>query len=499
MLQVLLLEDSKLDAQIVAAELEERRCELTRVESRAAFRAALDSCSYDLILSDYRVPGFGGDEALVVARDQCPDIPFIFVSGALGEETAIDLLKRGATDYVLKDRLERLVPSVDRALREAREKAERQRAEQLLREREQTLSTLMSNLPGMAFRRDLERPWRLRFASRGCHALTGSEPEALYDCEQGWERFMHPLDVARFEEEARSAYAAGVQLTSTYRILTPSGQERWVWERSAAMATPERGSQSVEGFATDITQQKAAEAEVSRRIEFEQQLIGIVSHDLRNPLNAITLGAARLIKQDGLQEATTRSVRRILASAERAARMIRDLLDFTQARLGGGIPLVPQLVDVAELLGQVVEEFEHAHPERKLDLVCSGPLLARCDADRIVQALTNLAGNAITYSAPGTAIGLHGHLAAGDVLLEVHNLGEPIPEERMLELFKPLSRGVKTVDLQTRSIGLGLFIVDSIARAHGGGVTVRSNAEEGTTFVLRIPQQLERNLSDDEA
>jgi PAS domain-containing protein len=89
---------------------------------------------------------------------------------------------------------------VDRALREAREKVERQRAEQMLREREQTLSTLMSNLPGMAFQRDLKRPWRLRFASRGCHALTGFEPESLYDCERGWERFIHPLDVARFAE-----------------------------------------------------------------------------------------------------------------------------------------------------------------------------------------------------------------------------------------------------------------------------------------------------------
>jgi phosphoserine phosphatase RsbU/P len=500
MLQVLLLEDSKLDAQILAAELElDAPIALTRVESRAAFTAALDGGPYDIILSDYRVPGFGGDEALVVAREQSPDVPFIFVSGALGEQTAIDLLKRGATDYVLKDHLERLRPSVDRALREAREKTERQRAEQTLREREQTLSTLMSNLPGMAFRRDLERPWRIRFASDGCCALTGYEPSALYDAAQGWERCLHPDDVDRFDREASAAYREGAQLTATYRIRTPAGEERWVWERSAAPGGSTRAGGSVEGFVTDITQQKAAEAEVSRRIEFEQQLIGIVSHDLRNPLNAITLGAARLLKQEGLHEAATRSVRRILASAERAARMIRDLLDFTQARLGGGLPLTPARVDVSALIAQVVEEFEHAHPERVVAQTDREQMLAECDADRIVQALTNLVGNAISYSPPGTPVAVHGHVEGDQVVLAVHNQGDPIPAARLQDLFKPLSRGTQKVDLQTRSIGLGLFIVHSIVRAHGGDVTVHSTAEEGTTFVMRIPQQRERNTRDDHA
>jgi signal transduction histidine kinase len=216
-----------------------------------------------------------------------------------------------------------------------------------------------------------------------------------------------------------------------------------------------RGHEAVEGFATDITQQKAAEAEVRRRIVFEQQLIGIVSHDLRNPLNAITLGAARLLKQEGLNAAGTQSVRRILGSAERAARMIRDLLDFTQARLGGGIPLSATQVDVAELITQVVEEFEHAHPERKLVPSHAGSMLAVCDPDRIVQALSNLVGNAIAYSNPGSAIDIKGALEGTDVVFEVHNTGDPIPEARMAELFKPLSRGGRKVDLQTRSIGLG--------------------------------------------
>ena len=120
-LAVLFLEDSLLDAELVLSRMEEEglRVELERVESRLAFTTSLERERLDLILCDYNVPGFGGQEALALARARRPETPFLFVSGALGEDTAIELLKRGATDYVLKDRLERLVPSIERALREA--------------------------------------------------------------------------------------------------------------------------------------------------------------------------------------------------------------------------------------------------------------------------------------------------------------------------------------------------------------------------------------------
>lgn len=489
-LHVLLLEDSKLDAQIIASELEQAglRLALERVETRDGFREALARAPFDLVLSDYNVPGFGGEDALRIAQEARPDLPFIFVSGALGEHAAVDLMKRGATDYVLKDRLERLAPSVQRALREASEKAERRHAEAQLRERERTLSTLMRNLPGMVFRRAPARPWPLSLASEGGAVLTGYAPEALCTLPGGWEAIMEPEDVARVESEAREAFAAGRQLTTTYRIRMRDGETRWVWERSAAHPGPDGSPGMVEGFATDITQQKATEAEVRHRIEFEQQLIGIVSHDLRNPLNTITLGAAGLLKQEGLNAAGTRAARRILASAERAARMIRDLLDFTQVRLGGGLPVSPRAAPLAELVAHVVEELEHAHPERRIEVHHGGEVEVHWDPDRITQALTNLIGNAISYSPSDSTIRVRSAIEGERVVLEVNNLGEPIPAERLDSLFKPLSRGVRRVDLSTRSIGLGLFIVRSIAVAHGGEVTVTSTHEEGTTFRLRLPR-----------
>src|SRR5947209_20490713 len=135
-IRVLLLEDSLLDAELTLASLRDGGigCEAVRVETRAAFLAALRGETFDLILADYSLPAFDGIAALQLARELCPDVPFLFVSGALGEELAIETLKNGATDYVLKHRLERLVPSVRRALREAEGRAERRRAEQELKQ-----------------------------------------------------------------------------------------------------------------------------------------------------------------------------------------------------------------------------------------------------------------------------------------------------------------------------------------------------------------------------
>ena len=131
-LQILHLEDNPRDAELIQATLETEGivCDVTRVDTEADFCASLEHGSFDLILTDYTLPSFDGLSALKISMEKRPDVPFIFVSGTLGEEVAIEALKIGATDYILKERLSRIVPSVQRALREAKERAERKRAEE---------------------------------------------------------------------------------------------------------------------------------------------------------------------------------------------------------------------------------------------------------------------------------------------------------------------------------------------------------------------------------
>src|SRR5258705_5995796 len=148
-LRILHLEDNLTDAELIQGILETEGiiCDVTRVDTQADFFASLDHDAFDLILTDYTLPAFDGLSALKLALEKCPDVPFIFVSGTLGEEVAIEALKIGATNYILKQRLSRIVPSVQRALREAKERAERKRAEALLSEEKRLLEMIAKGNP----------------------------------------------------------------------------------------------------------------------------------------------------------------------------------------------------------------------------------------------------------------------------------------------------------------------------------------------------------------
>jgi signal transduction histidine kinase len=238
----------------------------------------------------------------------------------------------------------------------------------------------------------------------------------------------------------------------------------------------------------DVTPQKEQEAELHRRVEFEQQLIGIVSHDLRNPIHAITLAAHALLRQEELDARSTRAASRILSSAERAARMIRDLLDFTQARLGGGFSLERRPTELRQLVDQVLDEVGVAWPERDLRVHQQGNTSGEWDSDRIVQVVSNLVTNALKYSPKDTPVRVELRAGGDAVELAVHNEGPPIPPDLLPRLFEPLQRGTPQVDRASRSIGLGLYIVKHLVEAHGGTVAARSERGLGTTFTVRLPR-----------
>lgn len=173
-LRILNLEDNANDAELNQAMLSARwpDCELVRVDNCEDFSAALEKGGFDLILSDYTMPNFNGREALTLARAKHPEIPFLFVSGTIGEDAAIEALKNGATDYVLKHRLMRLIPAVDRALRETKEHAEYERAEEAMRQSEYKYRELFESLADAAFLAD-EQTGKIIDTNRRAEELLG--------------------------------------------------------------------------------------------------------------------------------------------------------------------------------------------------------------------------------------------------------------------------------------------------------------------------------------
>jgi sigma-B regulation protein RsbU (phosphoserine phosphatase) len=225
------------------------------------------------------------------------------------------------------------------------------------------------------------------------------------------------------------------------------------------------------------------------RALFAEQMVGIVSHDLRNPLSAILMGVQLLSRTEN--ERSTRVLGHVRNSAERAQRLIEELLDFTQARVGSGLSVNLQSMDLHQVVQDTLDELMLSFPDRKITHVAQGETQCTADADRLAQLIGNLVSNAANYGRAGTPIGVRSAIDGDSALVEIHNEGEPIPKEMLANMFEPMVRGV-TGSNTVRSVGLGLFIVKEIAKSHGGDMAVESSAAQGTTFSLRFPVQPRR-------
>jgi signal transduction histidine kinase len=256
-------------------------------------------------------------------------------------------------------------------------------------------------------------------------------------------------------------------------------------------AADEEASDSREVVANaGAAEQAHLEAEEARRaVELQERLVGVVGHDLRTPLAAIQMGIGLLLKRGGLTAEQARTLGRLRASAGRMTGIIRDLLDFTRVRSEGAIPLQPRPLDLADVCRRAVAELQEVHPDRGIAFAAPSAIPLVGDAERLLQVASNLVGNALQHSPPETDVAVRLQETADEAVLEVHNSGAPIPEELLPDLFEPFRQAVRTADA-TGSVGLGLFIVRALVRAHGGDVEARSNAAEGTTFTVRLPRHL---------
>ena len=263
-LRILSLEDDPRDAELIREllEAEDIACEISRVDTEAAFVASLQQGGIDLILGDYTLPQFDGVSALRLASITCPDVPFIFVSGTLGEEVAIDALTVGATDYVLKTRLSRLVPAVHRALREAGERAERKQADEKLRRSEAYLAEAQRLSHTGSFGWDVATGQA--YWSRETFRIFDYDPAAQGSIELVMQR-IHPEDRAAVQELLDRVTRDRKEFDFEHRLLMPDGSIKYL-RVVGRPSINERGGLEYVGAVTDITERKRAD-EALRRSE----------------------------------------------------------------------------------------------------------------------------------------------------------------------------------------------------------------------------------------
>ena len=300
-LKILMLEDSAADAELCVRELDRAglSVKLMRVETRAAFEQALREFGPDLVLSDSTLGGaFDGLAALDIARSRLADVPFVFFSGTIGEDRAVEAMKRGATDYVMKNRVERLAGVIKRAIVEARERAARRQAEEELERTRSQLNSILSTLSDVVWSYSLHED-RLIYVNASDEKTLGRAAVDFYIHSERWFGAIHPQDRERVEREWRELRASG-KFDSIYRIVLPGGRTRWIHDRGGVVRDARGVPERVDGIARDITQFKLQEQRIERLNRVYAVLSGINNAIVRiRDRQELLEEACRIAVEDG--------------------------------------------------------------------------------------------------------------------------------------------------------------------------------------------------------
>lgn len=463
---ILYLEDSPLDAELTCSRLAKGNldCDVRRVETCAEFSAALEQGRYDLILSDFALPDFDGSAALALTRQKCPDTPFIFVSGKLGEEVAIDTLKQGATDYVLKQRLDRLVPAVERALEEAAERKKHRRTKEALRLSEERMHVAVKNSPLILYTTD--RNLRYSWVGKPYAGLEASELLGKRDDE-----IFPPKDAAELIALKQAVLTSGIGRRQIITLPNRNGTPA-IYD---VTAEPMRdGSDTLPGLtvaAVDITEQRQTESELRRRqAEIEalnerlQRAMTETHHRVKNNLQIIAamLDMQRMDKQSVVPvtelEHLIRQVKTLAA--------IHDLLT-QQAKTEGQA----HSVHVRELFERLIPLLQNLTDAQNLTYgVETGVRLSVRQGTALALVINELVSNALKHGRNDVSIrfGLEQEAA----VLYVHDAGEGFPVG-----FSPKNMA-----------GTGLELIENLARWDlGGDVEYSNDPSGGATVTVTFP------------
>jgi PAS domain S-box-containing protein len=308
----------------------------------------------------------------------------------------------------------------------------------------------------------------------------------------GWAEGIHADDFERCLSFYLDHFKRRDAFEMEYRLRRHDGEYRWILDRGVPFTDDSSTFAGFIGSCVDVHERrKAQEAEVQRNEEqlayardFQKSILAIVSHDIRNPLHAIQLAAKALRTGADPGSSVKKQADVVTRGVDRIQHIVGDLLDLSRAREGGGIPVRPKPIDIRAVCQQVIEELDSLTPAR-ITLECETDSHGSWDEHRILQAISNLASNALKHGTSGSPVSIH---ITGDdnrIAVDVHNEGT-IPSEVLPRIFEPF-RSVSANPHRGDGLGLGLFIARTIARAHGGALEFVS-AHGATMFRLVLPR-----------
>ncbi len=295
----------------------------------------------------------------------------------------------------------------------------------------------------------------------------------------------HSHAIARLAEQFSLS-----ELVSEFRAMRASVLRLWAREHP----NPDGHLDDIVRFNESIDEVLAASSQsyATRINDARNVIIGILAHDLRNPIHSVTLGARYLLQSKSTDSNGIKAVARMQRAASRMSELVDNLLDYARTSLGDSIPVSPEATTMRAICRRAIEEVESAHPGRDISLVCARDVEGTWDSSRVVQLLTNLLVNALQHGDAAGVVRVTVSTMVDSVLIEVYNEGEPINPSALCTLFDPLYRrasiGAHTHNPESSGLGLGLFIASQIARSHGGDIKVVSTREGGTIFSTELPK-----------
>jgi PAS domain S-box-containing protein len=493
-LRILLLEDDPQDAKLIEDLLEADHfvCEIICVQSRAEFLAALKRGGIDLILADYQLPSFDGLSALELARSERPDLPFIFVSGMIGEETAVDALRIGATDYILKPRLARLVPAVQRALREARERAERRVAAEAARRSEKELLDVIEAIPTMAFTSLADggsvwvnRRW-VEYTGLSLDSTSGS----------GWQSAVHPDDVDGHVNKWQVSIASGEPFENEARHRSANGEYRWFLVRAVPLRDESGRIRKWYGTLTDIEDRKRAEQERERLRQLEAdlaymnrvmtvgELAASLGHEVKQPITAAVMRAQACTRWLSRETPDVAEACVDASAMVEAAMRAAEIIDRVRSLYRRGPPQ-EEPVQLNEIVREMTVLLSETANRGSISLrTALDPGLPATTADRVQlqQVLLNLMINGIEAMGDtgGELTVTSKRSEDGQLLISVTDSGTGLPDdsERIFEAF---------FTTKPQGTGMGLSISRRIVELHGGRLWASRNTGRGATFHFTMP------------
>ena len=469
---VLFLEDLAEDRKLLLHELQRQGLDSHPLPAtgEADYRAALEERP-EVILADYRLPAFSAERALEILAEEGLDIPLIVVSGYIGEEKAVELMRRGAADYLLKARLSRLGAAVTQAIDNRRLRRERELFAAALSFGEKRFRLALNQIP-LPFAL-YDENLRIRFANESCSRFFGQPEERIIgrDC-----RHFFPEEIGnRLYPQLVAARDSGQPRTTECLIPLPDGEHSFRISY-VPLSRADGGPDEILAVAVDIT-------EWQRMERLKDELLASVSHEMRSPLTAI-LGFTEFMQGTEVPRPLQLEYLDIIRQeGERLKELVENLLDLQRLQAGFDQRNLTAF-SIHSLLTRLRDRFLSLQPRRNFQLDCPRDLpLLRGNEPHLYRALENLLNNAVKYTADEKAITLGARLDGESMLIWVRDQGEGLDPALHEKIFQRFFRATSAVG----GTGLGLALVREIAREHGGTAWVESAPGQGSTFYLRLP------------